>query len=240
MAALGWIAIALVFALVWVYALYREDRHRPEPLLAVALAVVGGAGALWIAGRIEGWLMPDMGMMDESLLQRTRIAFLIAGPVEESLKLLAVLVLVWPWSHFDEPMDGIVYGAASGAGFALAENFLFMQDGPEIILSRGPIGTSVHVLFSIVWGVALGQAGHRGRRRDRFLLIGAGLIAASLLHGAFDLIVFSVGHELTLTQGRAGQIGLVIGCLLFLRVWIRAALKQHPFRWRGGRGAPPA
>ena len=230
-APMGWIVLAVVFAGVWTYALCREDRRNPEPLCLVLLACLGGIGAEVLAQRLEGWLVPDLSVLDGPLLSRAATALLVAGPVEEAVKLLAVLVLVWPWSHFDEPVDGIVYAAAAGAGFALAENLAFMAGQPEVILSRGPVGTGAHVLFCAFWGGALGQAGHveGWLRRSGLVLLGLGL--AALAHGAFDLIVFCVGREITLAQGRALQIVLLCGCALFLRWRLRAALSLRPFRF---------
>jgi RsiW-degrading membrane proteinase PrsW (M82 family) len=226
-----WIVLAVVFAAVWVYALYREDRRNPEPVWMVLLATLAGALAVPAADFVEGRMIPSPTFLNEGLAARAIAAFLVSGPVEESLKFVGVLLLVWPWTHFDEPMDGIVYAAAAGAGFALVENLLFMQDGPEVILARGPIGTGAHVLFAAFWGGALGHAGHaRGPRQAGMLFLG--LLLAALAHGAFNMIVFSTGEELTVSQGRALQIALVLVCLAFLRWRIRAALAERPFRFR--------
>lgn len=231
---LGWVVLAVFFAGIWVYALYREDRKNPEPLFMVLLAVAGGVGAELLADWLEWRLVPDISVLDGTLAERARTAFLVAGPVEELCKMLAVVLLVWPWSHFDEPVDGLVYGAAAGAGFALAENLAFMQLEPEVILSRGPVGTGAHVLFAVIWGGALGHAGHVKNPAYRWAIVSLGVLLAAFAHGLFDIIVFSVGKELTLNQGRAAQIVLVGFCLLFLRWRLHVALKQRPFRFRKG------
>jgi protease PrsW len=229
---LAWLLLAVVFAAIWTYAFYREDRHRPEPLWMVLLAVATGCAGFFVADHVEARLLPHGVDLDGSFWSRARIAFLVAGPVEESIKFLGVLIAIRPWAHFDETMDGIVYGAAAGAGFALMENLAFMQGQPELILSRGPAGTGAHVLFAMFWGGALGFAGHITSLPRRILLAALGLLVAVLAHGAFDLVAFSVERELTMAQGRVAQIVLLLICMVCLRVAIRTALKLRPFRYR--------
>src|SRR5262245_952470 len=119
---MGWVAVAVSFALVWIYAFYREDARQREPLWMVALAGLGGLLAFPLALVLEDWLLPGNGALEGALGPRAAACFLVAGPVEEGAKFLAILLLVWPWSHFDEPVDGLVYAAAAGAAFALVEN----------------------------------------------------------------------------------------------------------------------
>ncbi|MBM3459134.1 MAG: PrsW family intramembrane metalloprotease, partial [Armatimonadetes bacterium] len=212
--------------------------RRPEPVWMVCLAVAGGVAAFFAADRIEARLLPFGISLEPSLVERARLAFLIAGPVEELVKFAAVLILIWPWTHFDETLDGIVYAAAAGAGFALWENFAFMKvEGPHVILARGPIGTGAHVLFAVLWGGALGFSGHLKGWLPRIWHVGVGLVLASLAHGTFNFITFSVGQEITVWQARAYQVGLLAVCAFFLRWRIRHALTLHPFRYRAGADA---
>src|SRR5688572_28872258 len=194
---MGWMLLALLFAGLWVYAVYREDLRNPEPVVMLLLAAVAGGASAIAAEHLERRLLPSLDVLHGPLAGRAAAAFFVAGPVEEGVKLLAVMLVVWPWTDFDEPVDGIVYGAAAGAGFALAENLAWMQGQPEIILSRGPVGTGAHVLFSTLWGGALGHAGHLKAWTHRAGLVALGLLLAVLAHGVFDLIVFSIGREIT-------------------------------------------
>jgi RsiW-degrading membrane proteinase PrsW (M82 family) len=225
---MGWALLAVVFALVWGYAFYREDARNREPLWMVALAAGGGMLAFPLAWVVEGWLLRDAAALEGSLATRAAASFLVAGPVEEAVKFLAVLLLVWPWSHFDEPVDGLVYAAAAGAGFALVENLRFMEGQPQVILARGPAGTGAHVLFAALWGGALGYARDLPRRAPAVAIGALGLLIAALAHGAFDMITLTADRELSLTQARAGQITLFVLCALFLRWRLRAARATVP------------
>jgi RsiW-degrading membrane proteinase PrsW (M82 family) len=231
---LVWIIIAVVFSAAWVYAFYREDRRNPEPLWMIGLAIAAGAGAYFAADRVEGLIL--RGQVDTSgpLLERLRLAYLVSGPVEESAKFLAVLILIIPWTHFDEPMDGVVYAAVAGATFAFIENLAFMRDQPQVILARGPAGTGAHVMFSVLWGGALGFAGHIRPFARQVGHAAGGLLVAIAAHGTFNLVTFSVGQEINVNMGRALQIGLIVACALVLRWRMRAALTTRPFRFRAG------
>jgi protease PrsW len=230
-----WAILAVVFAAAWVYAVWREDRHRPEPAWMVLLATAAGMLAYLAAFRIEAWCLPVAALEDGTLAERVRVALLIAGPVEEGAKFLAVLLLVWRWTGFDEPVDGLVYAAAAGAGFALLENLAFMRDEPQVVLARGPGATAAHVLFAALWGGALGHARHVRRQPQAFAIAAAGLLVAALAHGAFDLTMFCAGRELTLNQARALELTLLVGSFVLLRARLHAALRDFPFRYRRPR-----
>ncbi len=46
-------------------------------------------------------------------------SYFVAGLVEESGKLAVIMLVAWRRPEFDERMDGLVYGAYAGLGFAL-------------------------------------------------------------------------------------------------------------------------
>jgi RsiW-degrading membrane proteinase PrsW (M82 family) len=225
---LGWVVIAIAFAAVWVYAFYREDFKNPEPLWLLGLVMLGGMIAVPVASRIEAMLSQDPTAMTGTFYARAGLAMLVAGPVEETAKFIAVALLIWFQSSFDEPMDGIVYAAAGAAGFALLENLLFMQDQPASILARGPAATGAHIFFAGFWGGALGHAKQMKSVPTRTLIVAAGLALGFLSHGLFDLTTWSVDKELSLTQARLVQVGLILACAAFVRWRIRVALLALP------------
>ena len=59
------------------------------------------------------------------------IDIFFVGPFfEEILKFSIILFYCSKLDEFDEPMDGLVYGATAALGFAMAENFLYVYN-PE-------------------------------------------------------------------------------------------------------------
>lgn len=229
MAAPAFLVLAVVPGVFWLWLFARKGSYRPEPRRVLALTFTLGMVAVLPAALIETALIRDSlsGVrVGHAHLGRTAAAlFLVVGPVEEAAKFLVVRLAPYRSGYFEEPMDGLVYGAAASLGFASAENFFYMlQYGAGIIALRGPLSTLAHLVFGSFWGYALGQ----GRTKaGGGLAVALGLGAAALLHGVFDLAVVA-----------AGQGGLLAGLALIAAggVWtVRRfdwAQRVSPFRYR--------
>jgi RsiW-degrading membrane proteinase PrsW (M82 family) len=225
-----WIAIAVLFALAWVWAFHREDRLEREPIWMVGLAFFLGMLSFVPAYYLEGWLLPESIGPEDRLAVRVLALFLVVGPVEELCKFAAVRSWLYGRPGFNEPMDGIVYAVTAATGFAFAENLHFMQDMPEVIWARGPGATLAHILFAGFWGGALGWSKPmKDRRAARFIVL-AGLLAGIVTHALFDLIYFCVDRELPANVARALLVALVLGSFLALRFQMRRAHEYSPFR----------
>lgn len=217
----------------WLWYLYRKDRWEPEPRHLVLQSFAWG---LVIA--LPAALLELAFVWSEFLL------IVIAAPViEEYLKYWVVRRTVYPREEFSEPMDGIIYASATALGFASIENvgYLFSAREAEIL---GPVfwGRAIfsvpgHVLFSTIWGAALGRAKFVEHSANQSALIRAGLLTAMIAHGLFNLLALL-------------QIVGAIGLLLFSFVaWkllhrrIEDALAQSPYiaRWehRDPKNDPP-
>ena len=129
--------------------------------------------------------------------------FLIVGPIEETVKLLAVRLYAYGTDHFEAVVDGAVYGAVAGLGFATIENALYITqnlDGPmATAIGLGLIGaggniTAIralagpgHVIYSAFAGYYLGLA--KFNRENRGPIIVKGLLLAALIHATYNTTV---------------------------------------------------
>lgn len=151
------------------------------------------------------------------------VSFIVAGMTEEIGKFAVVRASIYNSPYFDEPMDGLVYGAAAALGFATLENLTYaLSFGWEVILIRGPFTTLAHVLFSALWAYPLGTSktnptGARGR-------ILAGLLAAIVAHGLFDFLILSPDVSSLLA------IPLFLGGGGVFLLMLRRARRLSPFR----------
>ena len=103
----------------------RLDAKRPEPQRTLRLVALAGAlsGFLVVAvGALLRPYGPEVGTYAAALYD----AFIVAAGPEEAAKLACVLIVAWRRPEFDERMDGIVYGARAGLGFALVENVVYL------------------------------------------------------------------------------------------------------------------
>jgi PrsW family intramembrane metalloprotease len=110
--------------------------------------------------------------------------------VEEGSK-AAVLLAIYRWRRveFDGVLDGIVYAAMVGLGFAFTENVLYygrtaLEGGVPLASTffvRGVLAPFAHPVFTALTGVGLGLAALRPGLWPR-LLPGVGLLGAMSLH----------------------------------------------------------
>lgn len=97
------------------------------------------------------------------------IAISVQGPVvEEVMKGLGLLlILAIARREFDGPVDGFIYAAMIGAGFAFTENILYFANAGEeslvwTLVVRGILSPFAHALFTGLAGMALGWAARYG------------------------------------------------------------------------------
>lgn len=180
--------IAVVPGLLWLYYFYKKDRYEPEPLAWILVVFTLGALVTIPVGIFEGILEAATG----SILA----AILIAPACEELAKYWVVKKSVYGSREFNEPVDGIIYAAAAGLGFATLENILYVFSAYDesLLLAietgvlRGLLSVPGHVLFSAMWGAALGMAkfmpGDSGK-----MLIWKGIFFSMLAHALFNYLI---------------------------------------------------
>lgn len=173
------------------------DRWEPEPRGLVIFAIAWGAiAAVGIALGVDLALSVVFG--SSSSPASDVISAVIQAPiVEEFGKGLGVFIIfATARPAFDGPIDGIVYGALIGAGFAFTENIQYFAvsfieggaaDTTTTFFMRGILSPFAHVMFTSVTGFALGLAARRGVRAGA--AIGPwvlGMIGATTLHAIWN------------------------------------------------------
>ncbi len=125
--------------------------------------------------------------------------FIVVGPVEETVKWLAVRLYAFRSSRFDAVIDGAVYGAMAGLGFATIENAIYISQGvlnpsgTDPLLRAGQ--TAVfrlfagpgHVIYSAFAGYYLGLA--KFNRENAGPIIVKGLLIATAIHATYNTLV---------------------------------------------------
>ena len=191
--ALSWVLLAL-YALPVLFLVYVLDLYEREPLSLVIGALLWGAiAATTLSGFAnDGWGLVVARVGGPEFAARWTAA-LTAPFVEEILKGLGVVLiyLIAP-DEFDDMMDGFVYGAVCGLGFAVVEDvFYFMGvfgGRPNGVLQGFFVrvvasGLYSHVLYTGLVGMGIGYVVSRRRRRPlkRRLVVLASLSAAAVM-----------------------------------------------------------
>ena len=146
---------------------------------------------------------------------------IVAPVVEEVAKGLALLaIFYWKRQEFDGVLDGIMYGALVGFGFAMTENFFYFVGAYDegglgamsvLIVLRAVVFGLNHAFYTGLTGLGLGLARNRRQRGPLILFglaaaivvhalhnFGAGITAINAAGFGLSLIVAGLGLALTL------------------------------------------
>jgi RsiW-degrading membrane proteinase PrsW (M82 family) len=190
------LVLAVVPVPVYVAMALWLDRFEPEPTRTLVQTFAWGATvAVLLALLLNTWAEARLGSWIGMEAAR-RFGTVISGPlIEEIAKGLALLFLFHELrDEFDGVVDGVVYAAMVGLGFAMLENVQYygeaIKDGHErsmvAFTMRGLIGPFAHPLFSSMLGMGLGYARERTHPGTRRWAPPAGFAAAVVLHALWN------------------------------------------------------
>jgi RsiW-degrading membrane proteinase PrsW (M82 family) len=223
-------AVGMVLALVplagVLFAVRVIDRWEPEPMSLVVVALLWGAVAsVAIALLVDLAVAPVLRALMPGAAEA--VSSVVQAPIVEELAkgLGVLLVFVFGRRAFDGPVDGVVYGALVGAGFAFTENILYfatslIEGGVGEVtftfLLRGVLSPFAHVMFTAVTGFAVGLAARSGRSVGGPWLLG--LAGAIALHALWNgSAVFADFFALYVTLQVPLFLGFVLGVVLLRR-----------------------
>ncbi len=196
------VVLAVVPAALWLWLFTNEDRFEPEPRQLVLGVFVLGALLAYSIGqpvvrglfRVQDWLhtSPTIAILG---------SILIVGLVQQFLLHAAVRYSIFGSSEFDERIDGIIYGAAAGLGYATMVNILYVVENQGVNLAVGVMRVTVQALalgsFGGITGYFLARA-----KFDKMgpVWLPLGLAIAATLNGLVDFAL----DELPLIGGGFG------------------------------------
>jgi RsiW-degrading membrane proteinase PrsW (M82 family) len=208
------------------------DRFEPEPRHMLAIAFLWGASvAVVVSGIVNGLIDVAVG--------QNWTAMAGAPVVEEALK-AAILVRFYlaRRDEFDGVIDGVIYSAMVGLGFAFAENVDYygraLQHGGTaglavIFTLRGMVAPFSHPLFTGLTGLGLGVARQSSSRGVQVVAPAVGFVGAVALHalwnaGASAGLFFFVVYGLIMIPALAALLAVVAVSLKFEGRVIQAQL----------------
>lgn len=206
---LGLVVLSVVpagFLALYIWITDITTREPPSLLLGTFVLAILFAGFAAIINTAFSFLqlVPVIGFI--------LFFYLVVGPVEETVKLLAVRLYPYRDDRFATVVDGAVYGAVAGLGFATIENVLYITGnletpatvvaqgaggilegfldtvdaGGEIAAIRGLAGPG-HVVYSAFAGYYLGLA--KFNRENAGPIVAKGLLIAAFIHATYNTLV---------------------------------------------------
>lgn len=198
------ILLAIVPTVLYCWLLWRLDRYEREPLHLLAVTFIWGAvPALIVAALAE----IGIGQLAGARLGPGMDSTLIAPLVEEPLKAVALIGLfLFVRREFNGLLDGIIYGALVGFGFAMSENMLYFIGNSDqlagVWVLRAIVFGFNHAFYTSIVGIALGLVRYDRRRWLGYAALPVALALAMLLHGIHNASV------------QAGLLGLCVAWLV--------------------------
>jgi RsiW-degrading membrane proteinase PrsW (M82 family) len=215
--------LSLAASLFWLWVIARHDDHEREPLWLVLLAAAAGAastlGVLWTRPWLEAVFAPLPPAVD---------AFVVTAAAEEGWKLLAFLPFL-ALRELDEPLDGAIYGAAVGLGFATIENVHVASVHGEfgLLLQRAVTATLLHAASTGCLGVCFAEGKLRRLHLGTPAWLGLGLLVAIGSHGCYDL--FLCGERAQVLVALLLVLPLAVALLTAKVHWARSRSRDfHP------------
>ena len=207
----------LIPALFWLWFWLREDKIRPEPRALITSAFI--SGMLIVA------LVLPMQKFAMSRFEGNEL-ILVWVIIEEVLKYVAALMVVFWNKAIDEPIDTIIYMITIALGFSALENTLFiynpLMSGDYInSLLTGNFrflgATLLHVLASGTVGVFMALAYYQ-RDTIRIMAATVGLCIAIVLHALFNFFIMDASGDTVLGVFMFVWMGIIMLFLLFEKV----------------------
>lgn len=212
------VILALIPAILWLAVFYLQDRAEPEPkgnilsvfLLGGLLAQAVGQPLINSFFKVNAWASDSLGL-------KIAAGILIVGGVQEFLKYAAVRYTIFRSAEFDERIDGIIYGAAAGLGYATMLNITYVVSHGGVELGVGAIRIAMTALaqasFAGLTGYFLGRAKFENMGP---IWLPGGLLLSAVLNGLVTTAIGEISRSgLQATPLRGMILASVIAALTF-------------------------
>lgn len=214
--------LAAVSFPVMIFICFWLDRYEPEParyrLAALGWGAVAAVGFSFVGEQFLFGLSATNEFLNVA----------VGAPVVEELGkgLFLVAVVIFRRAELHGPLDGIVYGALVGIGFAFVEDIVYylqsLQSGELGItfFLRGIMGPFAHPLFTAATGLGIGLAVATRRPGVRVLVPLLGFLAAVVMHAIWNGSTFWGGNGFLVAYSAIFLPLLIV--ILAVAVWARS------------------
>lgn len=166
------------------------------------------------------WPEVDFKPRRTSLLTQTvHIAFIQAGMMEETFKILLILAVsfIFCFNRLDRTWtkDAVLAGGFTALGFSLVENYVYIHKDPrntiEMFIGRTVFSSNIHFLINLVFALFLLKSNKTSSRSEKAVIIGYAYGLAVVQHGVVDFFLIP-----------GSRFGNWLASALFIGIWVWA------------------
>ena len=200
------ISTFLAFLICVPYGLFyiwidRNERE-PWPLLFAAF-VWGAVGSTGLSLIGNNFFLDVFTALTRDPQMAGQLTASLSAPFFEELTKGFALVLIYVMfpKHFDNVLDGVVYGALAGLGFATVENILYYVRADDMVATfwvRGIVaGVGSHAAYTAIFGAGLGAFRVMRRGGLRYIVLMASMALAMFVHFTWNSVgrIFLAGVQ---------------------------------------------
>jgi RsiW-degrading membrane proteinase PrsW (M82 family) len=213
---------SVVPSLIYVGVLYWTDRYEKEPKNLLAAAFLWGAiPAVVMALVVELFFSLPPDLIGPQALEAVRLG-LVAPVLQEALKGVVVLFIARRYRReFDNVLDGIIYGAMVGFGFAMTGNLISYAGSFLLWGFQGLNGAAIvegiiyalnNAFYAAVFGAGLGWGRLAQEKWQRWAFPLGGFVLAVIVHALHNVLSYNLLglNAITVLSTVAGVILLAV------------------------------
>lgn len=198
--------IVLVPCVLWSIFFYLQDRIEPEPTVYVLVAFLAGMAGFTLIGlplektffQLNEWMYKSTGLLILG-------SIFVNGAITSFLFYILIRYCFYPSREFDEPVDGMIYGAFIGSGFAMVKSLNYLAGYPDYTLFEIAYTATKNILIyasiASLIGYFLGKA--KFAKKGTYTASVVGFVLGTVLIGLYHIL-----NEIVMTAQRIGNIFL--------------------------------
>lgn len=205
--------------------IWLRDKYDREPLKHMFISFMLGVLCAIPAVILSIFLGMFIPVDYQNIFSVAIYALIVVAFAEEFAKFLILRFYAYRQKEFNEPFDGIVYGAIISLGFAGIENILYVVDGGmQVGIMRMFTAVPAHASFGIIMGYYFGLAWRHKDKAKAYKL--KGLLAAIFLHGLYNFFLMQESYP---AFWFLSFVGLAISIRLCFKA-MKAHSERSPFK----------
>ncbi len=181
------VLVSFLITIMWLIYIYRLDIFNKEKKRHLIL-IIFLASVLTSFAEIPYHFIHNLGFTDaKNPLDSFIYSVFGIGLIEETIKFIPLILMLWFTKAIDEPYDYILYASASALGFSFIENAMYLnQHGLEIISARALYASVAHMTFSSIIAYGLFLVKFKQTKFSGILVIPFFYLLAIFSHGFYD------------------------------------------------------